>query len=500
MKKNFKQQDKARNGKDFKKGSQHGSRARKDDSRDYKTSENIMGTHNDPKWYVENEQMLKDVASLPFAQVLGLDTGLYKEGSGITYGSKLPGIMAFKMEMSLGCGKTAVDAATLTARRIYSYVRHANSGSANYESPDLMMYILAYASAEAWLAAMKRAYGLAQQYYVKNRYFAAAMLNACGFPADEVIHNLAQLRAHINLTAARMNSLKVPAGMPIVERWKWLCSNVFMDDDDIKAQAYVFKFPRYARFSATTNENGSELRFPDAPKSNSTIDDIYAFTETLLEPLLSNEDIGIMSGDIMKAYGSNVTVEEMIGDNYVVLPTHDKEVLMQIHNTFIPFVAQPEHAIYQEGGVIKEYAYGEANSAVRSWYESVNGHLLDYYGTPEPSNVIVMTRNVPVVEVRETTLQILACGSEYVYGADVIRDPEGFHTDAVSSVLYSTDISAILAVSCFNWHPITYIAESGGNQLGVLGDLENYTVIAPETLSAMHRNAIFAELRTNSGN
>lgn len=55
----------------------------------------------------------------------------------------------------------------------------------------------------------------------------------------------------------------------------------------------------------------------------------------MLDVLLSNEDINIMSGDIMKAYGSDLFTIPYIQENEIQEIVHDENLLLQFSNSTV---------------------------------------------------------------------------------------------------------------------------------------------------------------------
>lgn len=104
--------------------------------------------------------MVKDVASLSFNLPYGTRSGLPSPSnreSRVT--TSVPGILTIRFVTSLGVANGSVASAiNVAAKNIYSYVRFANSGARNYDSPDLMMYLLAMDSAYMFYAYLTKLY------------------------------------------------------------------------------------------------------------------------------------------------------------------------------------------------------------------------------------------------------------------------------------------------------------------------------------------------------
>lgn len=57
--------------------------------------------------------------------------------------------------------------------------------------------------------------------------------------------------------------------------------------------------------------------------------------ESMLSVLLANEDINIMSGDIIKAYGSDLYSIPFIQENEIQEIVHDENLLLQFSNSTV---------------------------------------------------------------------------------------------------------------------------------------------------------------------
>lgn len=124
---------------------------------------------NDWRWYANNQQLLKDFANFPYGAPVGRTVpGYYPTANS---GSAVPGLCTIELVPSIGVSKNENSAINVSARNIYSYVRHRNSGSTNYEAPDLMIYLMAMDSIYSFLSWMKRLYGLMMDYTPYNRYY-----------------------------------------------------------------------------------------------------------------------------------------------------------------------------------------------------------------------------------------------------------------------------------------------------------------------------------------
>lgn len=300
---------------------------------------------NDWTWYAANEQLLRDSASFSYN---------YPLGSPINWNSMrqdkndlaVPGVMSFETSTCFGFTDDANDAINIASRNIYTYVRHANSGSSNYDAPDLMIYLMAMDSIYSTLAYLKRVYGIANVYSYTNRYLPQTLVRANHINFDDLLAHLSDYRGQINALVVKAGSMCVPDTMPIFKRHMWLYSGLYYDTPtDDKAQIYMHVPHGY--WKAEYNSSAAPGVFLQwhpwwlqsgalsAPKTDFTFNMGRALTvlTDMLDAVLSNESFNIMSGDILKAYTAGSIMKlEQIPESYTVVPTYSEEVLDQIQN------------------------------------------------------------------------------------------------------------------------------------------------------------------------
>jgi hypothetical protein len=136
----------------------------------------------------------------------------------------------------------------------------------------------------------------------------------------------------------------IPNTFALFKRHAWMYSNVFADSPVDKCQLYGYVPSIVYKYNETTGGAGQLDPTPVFVTKHSsaeylitrTVNLSYVFTqiEDLLSTLQASEDINIMSGDILKAYGrENLFTLSLIPENYSITPIFSDEILDQIHNT-----------------------------------------------------------------------------------------------------------------------------------------------------------------------
>lgn len=301
---------------------------------------------NDPSWYANHPQLLKDSASFPFGYALGNIIDMGKDASVDMNRHSVPGIMSIYLAPTIGESTSRNSAVNVAARNVYSFVRHANSGHTNYDSPDLMLYLLAMDSIYSYIAYLKRAYGCLLTYSYTNRYIAKALIEAMEIDYEDIQTHMADFRQMINTLVIKAGSLCVPSVFPYYQRHYTMYSDIYLDaPNSDKAQMYIYMPEGFYGFRYDDDGSGylCPAPFTETVTTSSqitshnahlhTLAELVFFGNNLLNAILESEDMNIMSGDILKAYGEGGVYKlSMIDDNYIVMPKYSEEILDQINN------------------------------------------------------------------------------------------------------------------------------------------------------------------------
>jgi len=496
---------------------------------------------NDPSWYLVNGQLAKDVANFNYNNATGdpvsITNGKIFDAATTWKWStfRLPGVATVLTGPSVGASYDSTSPINVAARNIYSFVRHANSGHANYDPADLMLYLLAVDSVQSFWSWMVRVYGVTQTFSQRNRYVGDALLRAMG--VDPAIRKwLSEFRSYINQFAIKASVLAVPNTMSYYLRHAWMYQNVYTDEDNPKAQMFLFAPAYLYKYDLDEGEAGMLRVVPvcgitDANNdyftvgiSTLNIDQIRTIGDTLINAMLSQEDVGIMSGDILKAYGSDKLYRfNQIAEEYAVAPVFSEEVLGQFHNLSIVgrYPAKETDPKKFELGVealdiTQDTTIGNGNLIFKPSFAAALDlnytQFLDSWKsdvTPEDSlvNSRLMTwLNVVGDKVYWGTTtfnvnpcRLSSCGSELVL--DVI-----ISTFNYEGTLYGINCRNQISTASpqqyntlawpystkFNQFPLMRQFNSDGTLLSVMGEMSNYTVINEQELAALHNTALLS--------
>lgn len=418
-----------------------------------------------------------------------------------------PGIMKIDFIPTMGKSDSAVSALNVAARSTYTWVRHQNSGRTNYEAPDLMIYIGAMAQIYEYFYECERIYAAAMTYLYENRYIGRGLLRACYVDIASITGNLASFRYKLNLLAAKISSLCVPAKFTLFKRHAFIARNVFTDSDSVRGQMYIYRAKASLKFSATAETTGGSLQQVLTPgeKGNSAgWNAIISHLEGLVDAVLQDEDMNIMSGDILKAYGrENCYTLEFIDENITINPVFNEDVLQQIENAFTYRGAEFElsttntYRVTQTAGSSEKDSYLMTiePSPAATVYSGTEVYFNSHKDHPTYENNIEWSRDNCVSSydsefVVGFTIYTNAFNSNYP-GIDGLKEGEvGFNSAYLTT---GADIDTFIQMlelwEKFDWAPMIYLFTGNTTNSsfhGVLADLKVYTIISRDTLSQIH--------------
>nr|AVX53629.1 putative capsid [Marmot picobirnavirus] len=477
---------------------------------------------NDISWYTKNAQLLRDAASLPMNTQLGNRLFPNRVGSAGNDAKSVPGILSIEFVPSFGITEADNNHSPLDVAltNIYSFVRHANSGSANYDRVDLGLYLICSDSAFMFYNWMQRLYGICMTFNGYNRYIPQALVKANYVNYDDILMHLNDFRAFMNQFALRCDCLWIPSNMPIFVRHSWMVSNVYKDSENDRSQLYQFVPNGFYRYDETSSSSGGFAKFVpfnfDTPLS---YNDIVNYGNSIINSLLDSEDIGIIAGDIRKAYGeSNLFSVNTTSEDYRVEPVYNSEVLMQIENSnaFGSFGTSWERGgfditqdvdnqslIFNPECVLAEDSFGHATQKI---------FLNFHHDNVTPEDIMIATRLTTQYSAVEKPAQglhcyIQACGSEIVTRYRYFQNLFTENGRILSDVPFSTFISASFAdyisdLVVFRCRPAIYFQKKSGptnSPIYVYSpfpavEVDNFTYVEENTMVNLHTTALFSEL------
>lgn len=504
---------------------------------------------NDPAWYAANQSLLRDAASIPYSWAVGTPIDFEDPLTATLANRKMtvPGIQAIKLQPSVGQAVDANSPINLAANSTYAFVRYANSGHTNYDSPDLMLYIMAMSQVYSYIVFLQRIYGVSMLYAQKNRYLPTALLTAMGVDGAKVQEKLADLRYGINKLISQAASFAVPDTMSIFKRHAFLYGDIYTEGDSIKDQLYLYTPAAFWKFKwDEATVTGKLETVPFLSTDGASVDALIAYGTDMISRLILDEDINIMSGDILKAYGSNGLLKlAPLNTDYPIIPTYNFGVLEQmknatifgntITNTDLTQSASKAYLVHEPKctAALSVPADPWKSEAIRKGLQSYCGNRLITTSvadvTPEVTmeNSRLLAGAYGYVYVAQTSASVgIYCGSEiasavsyYYYkvstsatGVDTLTLTEikGSYIDMFPAMVLASlpaELNGAVMQNNFKFHPASQIqiwAQDGATNNAIFQDtvycwdIDNYAILNNQDIRKLHEAALLNELAVPS--
>lgn len=468
---------------------------------------------NDISWYSRHPVLLDAVSRIPFPNRPGMKyNGGTLSANPDAWGEELPltgilpGVCALEFAYSIGFSDDVTSPASIAAKELYGRIRSKFSGSLDEDAPDLFMYCMALDQIHAYIAFLKRIYGCINVYTSQNRDYPGTILGAMGFTynqIDTLVRDKNNLWNYINTLVHMVNKFSVPDNMDIYDRHRWMNENIYLDDQHMATQSYLFMptmfYSVYENSSVGTTLISNQW-YPD------TVSNMYSFGKRMIEALSNWDDSYTINGHIERAFeGETFYKAELMPIDYVVTPQFVPMVLAQIENFTglgsvkdLTISQEPEsNAIIHKPIITTKNSYSIDKSFI-------NLHSFD----PTAEMVVEATRLSAYVDVdgyvHAGTEIPLRCffyrgaeksnsnptAEEFKY----IQDYNITWTDAASSM---SVLDPVVRRFAFHHAPMGWLVCHKGPEGGltkgyILGDICNITFITHEQLDDITRVCIYS--------
>lgn len=455
---------------------------------------------NDPFWYAQSPELLRDAASIPWVAAAGVEqnisttinpSGVMEEYDPVSQTTSKyhqyqrlnqAGLQIIKLAPTIGFSDEPNSPVNIAANALYTKVRYQNSGSKNYDAPDLMIYCLAMSEVYSALNWLIRTYGVMSMFSQRNRFVPEKLLAAEGISYSSIRDNLASFRYGVNLLITKAASLCVPSTFTLFLRRAFVYSGIYTEGTSMKDQLYMYSPDGFYFYGLDKDGAGClhyETRFGRlAGEMDLHYAQLISVVNEMLDAIIQSEDCQVMSGDILKAYGeANVLKLGTLSPDYTVVPTFDIAVLEQMKNAVIFPCYVNTNDILQDA--TKGYLTCDPTVAL---HESVSNRQTKYFSTapvittstndPEPAITMENTRLTVVIRQMDEAVQV---GEEYWYVFHLLTGTE-MPVDIVNLTWLFTDSEVRIT------YPTRYVAYYSGNyhsnMFGRPGDMDMFETLA----------------------
>lgn len=432
------------------------------------------------------ENLKFDASNIIFNNLLGTRLSAFNN-------EVVPGIMVAHLTPNFNSKNDMIN---MVSTSIYTYVRHANSGRTNYEKSDLMIYLLAVAEIMKMITEAARVLGLANFYQTRNLY-SSKLIDALGFESDDFRSNMANYRYALNNIIHRIKAFAIPKVFNYYDEAISSVSYAYKDEDHDMSQMIMFKYSQFGKFDPTQT-GGSSIQFENAPgtlgarvKFSTLINMINQYIDVLRD----NEDINIMSGDILKTYGAELFVMEPLPTDFYIEPVYDPLVLMQLNNATIVSLDNVDNILEPisqlDNQLSRKLKFKDAGpqSAFFGRNRLMNSSIEDV----SPDLIFTLNR-FQVTSYKEGSSSYISAGESFISKVELSYiNADGYTMSGVyyNNIVITTDPSESIYyyeevlpyVTKFAEYPLFYL--NGSDRLPI-GDLQYVTVLTPADVDRMH--------------
>lgn len=487
------------------------------------TNSNAM---NDIAWYNRYPELLRSASKVPFMMRPGMSIGHGRFGSSEAQFVPIPGVMRIEYQAAVGTSTNSLSPVSACARGVYDQIRDAYSGNLQTQPADLFMYMMHLCQFRAYIAWLKRIYGVINFYTPFNRYAPVKLFSAM-FPDsmqfyvnrrgrfDEWVADKNSLLSCINQLVYMANKYIAPADMAVFSRQRWMNENIYTDDNSVLAQWYVFAPTGFWCVDGVNGENGTEMKFlpfaaADETEKPYTVLNAYRYGLRLYKALADWGDALTMNGYIARAFAGRLEPPvDLLPEEYTVRPVYSLEVLMQIHNA----------KVFDEYSELKwtQDPMTHAILVEPTGAFDLTETLLDLpMDEPDETSIVIASRLAPVIMKHNdgsAEVNYMHCGTEVVKGVYItnavtdLDDPDYMNMVKVS-FLFNNDLDdgenrnrylasrlwVLSQYSTFNMAPMMHFlySESGGAAIDThrfftnYGHSYNFTAVDKQVLANMH--------------
>lgn len=371
------------------------------------------------------------------------------------------------------------DMINVAATSIYTYVRHANSGRSNYESSDYMQYLISMSEVYTALTDVIRVFGIAQFFDSRNLY-SGHLISALGYDPIQLRSNLGDIRYAINSLINKIKAFAVPQVFNYFEERVSEFASVYKDADSPFAQYIVKRNMILGEFNPLT-EGGGSIVFQEIHSKKLDIFEYIKYLNKVVDDLRANEDINIMSGDTLKAYGSELFNLEPVTADTILEPVYDPLFLAQLQNAHISDdvtvapLKQENNRLISRTDIEGITSISEDNKPriLNSESADVDANLifaLSKYQVTCDANDILVSGNTTIL----ANMQIWT------------RNDDEFQVHTLTQIVEVIDsFEELMGITKFSLHPYIYINDNVMKSLP-LGDMEHVARLSPEDTNRMN--------------
>jgi hypothetical protein len=223
----------------------------------------------------------------------------------------------------------------------------AESGrGATWSKVDLGALMLAEGEVISTLEHLRRFFGLAFTYNLRNRLFPKKIFEYMGIDGDDFLSRLADYRLELNTLIGRINQIPIPAGVKYFAKCQDLYQRVFSDSPSAMAQLIIPVPATTWTIDEQAVETGTVLKTTSAyftvdPETGKVTRQTRKFSDLLkdlnrmINALLGSTTFSLIYADFLNAADRgrmSLWTFELVSEVYSVTPEYNEYYLLSLHN------------------------------------------------------------------------------------------------------------------------------------------------------------------------
>lgn len=282
-----------------------------------------------------------------------------------------------------GVSLTATAPINVMFRDMYLDMHRRYRGIGAYQAADICISVLCIESANQLVVEAERIYGILNSYPVRNRIAPDGLLKALGWNQNfitNVKNNMADYRYKLNRIITKLQRLPLPKGMSFFRNHVSLNAFIYTDSKDYRAAFLAFNPIGYFRYAGKKSEgainNAGTAVFERLDRSTySSYSTYLTFVESIIDILLSDDDILKITSDFIACYGLDQMQSLLpLPEDYKVAPMYDEAILSKFHNS------------ERLGSSTARLGYGAGDNTTKIDLASVSS---DFFRVYQENNVVI---------------------------------------------------------------------------------------------------------------
>nr|AVX53447.1 putative capsid [Marmot picobirnavirus] len=449
--------------------------------------------HNDPNWYFEDANVAQQAAAISFNQFQGESITIGQIAADGVIEKELYPASLFIAEVNPSPGDTSLvtSGINLAALKTFTSLSSRNAKTTQYAPQDVTTLMLALGEVISISEHIRRAFGLAFTYNVRNRTLPRELLIELGFNADDLFKGLADYRLRFNSIITSVNKIPFPSNVAYLFKCADLYQNVYVDSNSTMADLVALRPYSTWILNEAYSSAGTGLTTTALPTADESFGAWLDLLSNMTSAIMQSATFNYVYADVLNyadKTGAKLLYLDYLSESYAVYPVYNENFLLQIHNA--TFLGAPSGTTNSTGYTVSNDVAPNAdkNKVDYTPLFKINegvapaSVILDLPdAVPSTENIIEATRFTMIPWLNNgTNILSLAMSDHYIVDLRVKRSSlESYSITSswwdvsnptVNELIFCCDLSQL------DWAPQLYMSYSDTAMI-VSSDLNYFTTI-----------------------